>query len=94
MMIPFHLYSRINAFRILTAGLDRTIPDLNFEFAQIILFLNSIFNPILIFRKGTKTIDEYCRNAILSQSAVPHCKWLCMDSIVLCSVIGATLSWV
>ena len=33
-----------------------------------------------------------CRNAIQSQSAVSHCKCLCLVSVVLCSVIVGTLT--
>ena len=38
----------------------------------------------------------HCRKTILSQSAqsaVPHCKRLCPDSVVSCSVIVRTLTW-
>ena len=36
----------------------------------------------------------YCRNVILSLSALSHCKRLCLVSVVLHSVIVGTLTWV
>ena len=37
---------------------------------------------------------RYCRNVILSRSALSHCKRLCLVSVVLYSVVVGTLTWV
>lgn len=36
---------------------------------------------------------KYCRNVVLSPSAVLHCIWHCQESIVSCSVIVGNLTW-
>ena len=42
---------------------------------------------------GKLEMIRYCRNVILSRSAISHCKRLCMVSVVLYSVTVGTLTW-